>query len=76
MPLILLLIVAAVIFKIAWLLAALAAAAVAGWLIGGWLARREDAAAEQWRRDADICARADRQHRWALAGDDRGIYGE
>jgi hypothetical protein len=27
------------------------------------------------RRMAEMCARADQQHAWALAGDDRGVYG-
>ena len=76
MPLILLLIAAAVLFKFAWLLGALAAAALAGRLIGGWLAGRDDAAAARRRRDAEIAARADEQHAAVLAGDDRGIYGE
>lgn len=76
MPLILLLIAAAVLFKFAWLIAWLAAAAVAGRLIGGWLARHDDAAVARWQREAEICARADRQHRAVLAGDERGVYGE
>lgn len=77
MPLILLLIAAAVLFKFAWLLVAIAGAAVAGRVIGGWLARRDDAAAARWRRDAEICARADRQHAAVLTGDlDAGVYGE
>jgi hypothetical protein len=77
MPLILLLIAAAVLFKFAWLIAWLAAAAVTGRLIGGWLARRDDTAAARRRRDAAICARADRQHAAVLAGDlDAGVYGD
>ncbi len=27
-------------------------------------------------RDAEMCARADRQHAQVLAGDERGTYGE
>jgi hypothetical protein len=37
------------------------------------LARRADARHE---RRAALVARADQQHAWVLAGDDRGIYGE
>ena len=59
------------VFKFAWLLAVLVAVALAGRLIGGWLARRDDRAAAARRRDAELCARADRQHAAVLAGDDR-----
>ncbi len=77
MPLILLLIVAAVLFKFAWLLGAVAATAAVGWAIGKWLARRDDTAVARRRRDAEICARADRQHAAVLAGDiEAGVYGE
>jgi hypothetical protein len=47
---------------------------VAGvWLLSRWLDARDAA------RDAAlaaIVARADEQHAWVLAGDDRGLYGE
>ena len=77
MPLILLLIAAAVIFKFAWLLAAVAVTATAGWALGKWLARRDDRQTAAWWRDADICERADRQHAAVLAGDlDAGVYGD
>jgi len=77
MPLILLLIVAAVLFKFAWLLAAVAVTAAVGWALGKWLARRDDRDASRRRRDAEICARADRQHAAVLAGDlDAGVYGD
>jgi len=38
---------------------------------------REIAAAEaaEARRLAAVAKRADRQHRWVLAGDERGVYG-
>jgi hypothetical protein len=77
MPLILMLIAAAVVFKFAWLIAWLVAAAVAGRLIGGWLAGRDDAVAARRWRDAEICARADRQHAAVLAGDELvGVHGD
>jgi hypothetical protein len=58
-----------------WIAVAFGATVVFGLLL--WLAfyaaRRVDA-----REDARlaIVARADRQHAWVLAGDDRGVYGE
>jgi hypothetical protein len=77
MPLILLLIVAAVVFKFAWLVGAVAATAAVGWALGKWLAHRDDTAATRRRSEADICARADRQHAAVLAGDELvGVYGE
>ena len=42
---------------------------VAGWLLARHLDARDAA------RDA-ITARADQQHAWILAGDDRGTYGD
>ena len=57
------------VLKFAWLLAAFAAAAAAGRLIGWWLARRDDRAVANRRRDAELCARPDRQHAAVLAGD-------
>jgi hypothetical protein len=77
MPLILLLIAAAVLFKFAWLLAAVVVTAAVGWALGKWLARRDDAAVARRRRDAEVCARADRQHAAVLAGDlDAGVFGD
>lgn len=77
MPLILLLLLAAVfVAKFAWLLAALVATVVAARLIGGWLRGRDDRAAAERRRDAEIRVRADRQHAAILAGDEQlGVYG-
>jgi hypothetical protein len=42
---------------------------IAGWLLASHLDARDAA------RDA-ITARADQQHAWILAGDDRGTYGD
>ncbi len=64
------------VFKFAWLLAALAAAAVVGRSGGKWLAWRDDRAEVKWQRDAALCARADRQNRLAVAGDPRRVYGD
>jgi hypothetical protein len=72
-----LLLAAVAVTKFGWLLAAFAVAAVFGRVVGGWLARRDDAAATRRRRDAELRARADRQHAAVLAGDDRlGVYGD
>ncbi len=59
-----------------WLLAALAATVAIAVLLGKWLARCDDRAEARRRRDAELCARADQRHAWALARDDRGIYGD
>jgi hypothetical protein len=59
----------------AWILAVLGALMVFGLLL--WLTlyveRRADAREEM---RAALAARADQQHAWVLAGDDRGVYGE
>ena len=58
-----------------WIAVAFGAAVVFGLLlwVAFYAARRVDA-----RENARlaIAARADRQHAWVLAGDDRGVYGE
>jgi hypothetical protein len=59
-----------------WLiLAALAVVVAAG--VGWWCCMQGDAADERRRREhAGLIARADQQHAWVFAGDDRGVYGE
>ena len=65
------------VFKFAWLLAGLVAAVLAGRLIGGWLARRDDRSIAERQRMAELCARADRQHAAVLAGDElTGVHGD
>lgn len=58
-----------------WIVAVLGGLMVFGLLL--WLTfyleRRSDALYE---KRAALVARADQQHAWVLAGDDRGIYGE
>jgi ABC-type Fe3+-siderophore transport system permease subunit len=72
---VLLIFVGAIVKFWAWIAAALGALMVFGLLL--WLTfyleRRTDA-----RENARlaIIARADQQHAWVLAGDDRGIYGD
>lgn len=77
MPLLLVLLVAAVfVAKFAWLLAAVLVVTAAGTTIGKVLARRDDRATVRRLRGAAICARADRQHAAVLAGDYYlGVYG-
>lgn len=58
----------------AWIAAVLGGLMVFGLLL--WLTfyveRRVDA---RYARRAALVARADQQHAWVLAGDDRGVYG-
>jgi hypothetical protein len=76
MPLILLLIAAALVVKFAWLIAAVLATVAVGIGVGKSWASRDDRAAARRRRAAEICARADRQHAAVLAGDELiGVYG-
>ncbi len=66
----------ALIIKLIWWILGAAVVYLTFRVIGSQLrlaqARRQAAA----RRDALTVARADRQHRWVLTGDDRGIYGD
>jgi hypothetical protein len=72
---VLLIVVGAIVKFWVWIAVAVGAAVMFGLLLWAafYAARRVDA-----REDARlaIAARADRQHAWVLAGDDRGIYGE
>ncbi len=58
-----------------WWIIAIAAVVALVWM--AQRAFREIAAAEtdEARRRAAVVKRADQQHQWALAGDDRGVYG-
>jgi hypothetical protein len=70
-----LVVVAALWHFIWWIAAAAGLFALAGVLLaaGFYMADRVDAKAA---RLAALRARADQQHRWVMAGDERGIYGE
>jgi hypothetical protein len=70
-----LIIVAVVLHFIWWIVAAvgLIALTVALLAVAFHLAGRVDARAA---RRAALAARADQQHRWVMAGDDRGMYGQ
>jgi hypothetical protein len=60
-----------------WWLIALAVGVVLVWRFGPAVYReyRADGAARR-RQLSAIAARADQQHRFVLAGDDRGLYGQ
>jgi hypothetical protein len=72
---VLLIFIGAIVKFWAWIAAVLGALLVFGLLL--WLTfyveRRVD---ERYARRAALIARADQQHAWVLAGDDRGTYGE
>jgi hypothetical protein len=64
------------VIKFWWLILAALVVVVAACL-GWWSCKRSDAELERMRREhAALIARADQQHAWVLAGDDRGIYGD
>jgi hypothetical protein len=72
---VLLIFVGAIVKFWVWIVAVLGAAVVFGLLLwlAFWAARRVDA--RENARTA-LSARADEQHAWVLAEDDRGIYGD
>jgi hypothetical protein len=65
-----------------WWIAAIAAVAALVWIARQAFRSIEAIEAEdalraqaEARRRAAVARRADQQHQWALAGDDRGVYG-
>lgn len=58
-----------------WWIVAIAAVAAAAWFGARAVKASQDRAREQAAVHAAIATRADEQHGWALAGDDRGVYG-
>ena len=58
-----------------WILAAIAAVALIA-LVFVLVNRSDKRRAAELEQVAAIARRADQQHAWTLAGDDRGIYGE
>jgi hypothetical protein len=64
------------IVKFWWLILLMMVVVATGvWLWG--VVTRQDAELERQNREhAALVARADEQHAWVLAGDDRGVYGE
>jgi ABC-type Fe3+-siderophore transport system permease subunit len=71
---VLLIFIGAIVKFWAWIAAVLGGLMVFGLLL--WLTlyleRRVDA---RYEKRAALVARADQQHAWVLAGDDRGVYG-
>jgi hypothetical protein len=60
-----------------WPLILAALVVVVAACLGWWSCKQSDAADErECREHAALVARADQQHAWVLAGDDRGTYGD
>jgi hypothetical protein len=60
-----------------WRLILAALVVVVAACLGWWCCMQSDAAEKRERRErAALVARADQQHAWILAGDDRGVYGD
>jgi hypothetical protein len=57
-----------------WIAGALAIAALA-WMVHRAFQDIEAAEVAEARRQAAVAKRADQQHRWVIAGDERGVYG-
>jgi hypothetical protein len=72
---VLLIFVGAVVKFWLWVLAAIAAVALIA-LVFVLVNRSDKRRAAQLNQVAAIARRADQQHAWTLAGDNRGIYGE
>ena len=70
------------VIRYAWLILAVVAAVALLWLLwfAGWLDRwlttRDATRAARAAALAAVAARADQQHAWVLAGDDRGTHGD
>jgi hypothetical protein len=58
-----------------WWIIAIAAVAALVWMAQRAFREIDAEEAAEARRLAEVAKRADQQHRWALAGDDRGVYG-
>lgn len=73
-PVVVALFVALVAGSVGWAvtIAVVAVLALAGYVLVPWVEEQQEVTA---RRRAEIRERADRQHRWALRGDARGVYG-
>jgi hypothetical protein len=57
-----------------WIALAVAAYFTYRWAVAAWARHR--AAADAWAAEQKaIAARADQQHSWVIADDDRGVYG-
>jgi hypothetical protein len=58
-----------------WWIIAIAAVATLVWMAQRAFREIDAAEAAEARRQAAVVKRADRQHAWVMAGDDRGVYG-
>lgn len=64
------------IVKFWWLILLTMVVVAAGFWLRGVVTRQDAELERQNREHAALVARADEQHAWVLAGDDRGVYGE
>jgi UPF0716 family protein affecting phage T7 exclusion len=62
--------------KFWWLLLLLLVVAGAGFGLWGVVMRQDAERERHHRAQGALAARADRQHAWALVGDERGTYGD
>jgi UPF0716 family protein affecting phage T7 exclusion len=62
--------------KFWWLILLMLVAAAAGFGLWGVVTRWDAWLERQHREQAALAARADEQHTWVLAGDDRGVHGD
>jgi hypothetical protein len=62
--------------KFWWLLLLLLVVAAAGFGLWGVATRQDTELERQHRQQRALVARANEQHAWVLAGDDRGMFGE
>jgi hypothetical protein len=62
--------------KFWWLILLVLAVVGAGFLLGGVVTRHDAELDRRRREQSALAARADEQHAWVLAGDDRGVYGK
>ncbi|MDT5321807.1 MAG: hypothetical protein QOD88_4329 [Mycobacterium sp.] len=62
--------------KFWWLILLVLAVVGAGFLLWAVVTRQDAELGRQRREQSALAARADEQHAWVLAGDDRGVHGE
>jgi hypothetical protein len=62
--------------KFWWLILLVLAVVGAGFLLWGVLTRQDAELDRQRREQSALAARADEQHAWVLADDDRGTFGQ
>jgi hypothetical protein len=75
-PLVILLILAAVLAKYAWLIVAVIVVVGVSLAVGKNWAWHDDRAEVRRKGRAEVAARADRQHAAVLRGDPSGVFGE